>query len=121
MTLDGSLIVGTVFTLLIACTLLVMLIDSFDLRETAKDVLADVLTLLRTLSWRNVRRGTLNVIGLFFSALAQRCFECADPPESPQKVRLAMRREWESRDVVIAREQNIVRARFGTREFTVKV
>jgi hypothetical protein len=95
MSFDASLFVGAVFALLVAVCLLLMLIDAFGLREIAKDVIADVLTFIRTLS---VRRCVLG-LGMACIALGQRLMDWAQRPQTPsgQKLNVVIREEWESR------------------------
>jgi len=67
-----------------------------------RDLLADALTFLRTWNWRLVRRSMWNGLGMFLQAIAQRCFERADAPETPigALVKVVVSEKWVDRKPV---------------------
>lgn len=120
--MNGDLLVGSVFIALIALTVSFMVNDLWKeagTREPVMDFIADVLTWCRTWTFRNF----VLQIGMACIALGQRLMDWAQRPEVPSgaKVSVHIYRQWERRDVVVTREHNVVRVKFGSRTLPIKV
>lgn len=91
MTADLALLVA--FGVLLFGICLFWLAHQFTLRDTWQDMAADLLTYIRTWTWRkNVLQ-----LGLYFIAIGQRLMEYGQRPETPSetKVTVSLAREWE--------------------------